>query len=319
MKTAWNIFVKTLRIIERVVIAIAVVMFLSSWCLTLLFGRSVVPKDFQEKTETGGNIEAKYLQNGSHEVSLHEESVLQEFKKFLVYYPSDLEKGDAKYPVLVFCNGSGTPLSKYASVAKHYASWGFIAIGTQENYSWNAFGAEMCVRYLERMNDNQKVGDKDSFLYQKVDFDNVGVVGHSQGGVGAINAITNIDHKETFKTAVALSPTNITLARNLMWNYDPSLVNIPIMLVSGAGGGDDWVVNEEQLQEIYDEIPSEKLKIRRQATIHGEVLYKPTGYATAWFMWKLQGDEEAGKAFAGDDAEIFSNELYQDQERMFSE
>lgn len=37
------------------------------------------------------------------------------------------------------CNGSGTPMSKYSSVAKHFASWGFIVIGTEENYSWNAY------------------------------------------------------------------------------------------------------------------------------------------------------------------------------------
>jgi len=33
---------------------------------------------------------------------------------------------------------------------------------------------------------------------------------------------------------------------------------------------------------------------------------------TAWFMWHLQGDKEAGKAFKGSDAEIQRNSLYQD-------
>ena len=35
---------------------------------------------------------------------------------------------------------------------------------------------------------------------------------------------------------------------------------------------------------------------------------------TAWFMWQLQGDEEAVKAFVEDDAEILTNPLYQDQQ-----
>lgn len=34
---------------------------------------------------------------------------------------------------------------------------------------------------------------------------------------------------------------------------------------------------------------------------------------TAWFIWQLQGDTEAAKAFVGNDAEILSNILYQDQ------
>lgn len=32
-------------------------------------------------------------------------------------------------------------MSKYPAVANHYSSWGFIVIGTEEMYSWNAFGA----------------------------------------------------------------------------------------------------------------------------------------------------------------------------------
>ncbi len=38
------------------------------------------------------------------------------------------------------------------------------------------------------------------------------------------------------------------------------------------------------------------------------------GYMTAWFMWQLQDDEEAAKAFIGDNAELLHNELYQDQQ-----
>lgn len=53
--------------------------------------------------------------------------------------------------------------------------------------------------------------------------------------------------------------------------------------------------------------------LRRKETPHGEMLYSANGYVTAWFMWQLQGDEVAGRAFTGDVAEIMQNELYQDQ------
>ena len=36
---------------------------------------------------------------------------------------------------------------------------------------------------------------------------------------------------------------------------------------------------------------------------------------TAWFMYWLQGDQEAGKAFLGEDAEILSNTCWQDIEK----
>ena len=215
------------------------------------------------------------------------------------------------------CNGSGTPLSKYPAVAKHFASWGFLVIGTEEKYDWNGFSAEMCIRYLELLSENETLGDgdneKENIFFRKIDLENVGIVGHSQGGVGVINAVTAQQHSDIFKTAVSLSPTNKELAHDLLWDYDAAQIDIPVLLIAGAGGGDDWVVTGEQLEEIYDDIPSDKVMLRRKDTVHNEVLYSANGYVTAWFMWQLQGDEEAGKAFAGVNAEILNNSLYQDQ------
>lgn len=303
---------KVLKIIGLILLAIVVIGFL---ILKILANRPAAPADYQQRVQTGGDIEKKYMENGSYEVATHENAVLQEFKKFIVYYPSALETGQDKYPVIVMCNGSGTPVSKYSAVSKHLASWGFIVIGTEENYSWNAFGAEMCLRYLERWNDNEKIEDITSIFYQKIDFDRVGVVGHSQGGVGVINAVTDTGHKDIYKAAVSLSPTNKELAHNLFWDYNATLINIPVMLISGAGGGDDWVVTGGQLQAIYDDIPSSKLMARRRNTAHNEVLYTANGYVTAWFMWLLQGDEYAAGAFTGENPEIMNNSLYQDQKQ----
>ena len=302
---------KVLKTIGIVLLAVIVIGFIA---LKIAGSRPAAPTGYQQTVQTGGKIEAKYLANGSYEVSMREDAVLQEFGKFVTYYPSILETSSEKYPVLVLCNGSGTPVSKYPAVAKHYASWGFIVIGTEENYSWNAFGAEMCLRYLERWNDNEKIEDTISPFYQKVDFDRVGIVGHSQGGVGVINAVTNTEHKSIYKAGVSLSPTSKELAHNLLWDYDAALIDIPILLVSGEGGGDDWVVTGEQLQAIYDDITSDKLMVRRLNTAHNEVLYSADGYVTAWFMWLLQGDTEAAKAFVGDAPEIMENPMYRNQQ-----
>lgn len=177
---------------------------------------------------------------------------MQVFRKYVIYYPSELEISEKQYPAIVICNGSGTPISKYPAVPKHYASWGFIVIGTEEENAWNGFGAEMSIRHLQRLNDNEQIEEgKANIFYQKVDFSNVGIVGHSQGGVGVLNAITAQAHRDVYKAAVSLSPTNKELAHALEWDYDAALVDTPIMLISGAGGGDDWVVTGEQLQAIY--------------------------------------------------------------------
>ena len=294
-------------------ILLAVVLLLLLILSIYLKNKPAAPKDYQVTTEIGAEIEKKYMANGNYEVAKKEQGTLLSFGKFLIFYPKELETSDKKYPVIVIQNGSGTPLSKFTTIAEHYASWGFIVIGTEEMHSWNAFGAEMSLRYLERMNDNQKIEDVESIFYQKVDFDKVGTVGHSQGGVGVITAITDTAHKNIYKTAVSLSPTNKELAHNLFWDYDASKINIPILLVSGEGGGDDFVVTGDQLTAIYNDIQSDKVAMRRKNTVHNEVLYKADGYVTAWFMWQLQGDTEAAKAFLGEQPEISTNPYYTDQ------
>lgn len=301
---------KILKIIGIIVLILIVGI---SILLKFLGSRPVVPANYTQDTETGGPIEAKYMATGSHEVSTYEEPVLQGFSKYTIDYPTELETTDEKYPVIVVCNGSGTPISKYLSVPEHFASWGFIVIGTEEEYDWSGFSAEMCIRHLQKLNDSESIGENKNIFYQKVDFDNVGIVGHSQGGVGVLNAITAQKHADIYKTAVSLSPTNKELAHNLEWDYDAALVDTPILLIAGAGGGDDWVITGKQLQSIYSDIDRNKVMLRRKDTPHNETLYAANGYVTAWFIWHLQDDDEAAKAFAGDNAEIYMNGLYQDQ------
>ena len=301
---------KVLMIISLIVIGLIT---LITVCLAILANKSVVPKDYQTTVSTGGVIEKKYMANGKHEVSVHEQIVLQEFEKILVYYPSDLEQSSKRFPVIVLCNGSGTPLSRYSTLARHFASWGFIVIGTEEKYSWNARGAEICLQYLERLDKNDTIDDTKSLFFHKVDFDHVGIVGHSQGGVGVINAITATEHRLTYKAAVSLSPTNKKLAKDLFWNYDESKIQAPILLLAGEGGGDDWVITSEQLNQIYDGIHCCKLKARRRNTHHGETLYTASGYVVAWFRWLLYGDIKAAEAFTGRNPEILTNDNYAEQ------
>lgn len=278
--------------------------------------KPAVPTDYTQTVETGGEIEAKYIANGAYEVSYFDEAVLQGFRKYVLYYPSELENTEKTWPVVVVANGSGCKASKYPALFEHLASWGFIVIGTEEEYDWNGFASEMCVRHLIRLNEIEIVNDKDNPFRGKIDLDNMGITGHSQGGVGVINAITAQEHKDIFKAAVSLSPTNKELAHNLEWSYDASKIETPILLMSG---GDDYAVNEDQLKEIHNDVLSDKCMAIRVNTEHNPMLYSGDGYVTAWFMYWLQGDEYAGTAFFGENAEIRSNTYWQDTDTFFQE
>ena len=303
---------KALKVIGIVILVIVVIIAVFLFWLT--HRDNSLKENYRDSIQSGGSIEADYLKTGPFATSYYEESTMQNFEKYEISYPTELETSDKKFPVIVVCNGTGWKGSLSKAQHQFYASYGFIVIATEETYSWNAFGAEMCIRHLERLNDYKGDDGQTSVFYQKVDFDRVGIIGHSQGGVGVFNAITITEHKDIYKAAVALSPTNQLIALALEWPYDVSQIHTPIMLISGAGGGDDAVITLEGLTSLYDQIPGEKVMARRVNTDHGTNLTANDGYVMAWFMWKLQGDEEAAKAFVGASPEIMTNSAYQDQQ-----
>ena len=63
-------------IIVLVIIILAAVFFIKA-ALT-----PAVPKDYIETVKTGGEIEAKYLKNGSFEVKYYEQKVDDDFAKY---------------------------------------------------------------------------------------------------------------------------------------------------------------------------------------------------------------------------------------------
>lgn len=276
-----------------------------------------VRDDYNTTVNTGGQIEARYLADGKYEVHYKSRAILQDFEKFEVFYPSAITEGTEKWPVVIFSNGTGVRASSYVPVLAHLASWGFIVIGTEEMNSWSGFSSEMCVRFLKKVNETEVLdGWDDNPFYGHVDMDRIGVSGHSQGGVGVINAATENKNSSLIKTIFAASPASLDLAEGFMWDYDPSLVSCPIFMLSSTGAAyEDLVVSGAQLDEIYDAVPNTvtKVKARRNNAEHGDMLSYSDGYMTAWFMWQLCGDGEAAKAFIGDDAEILCNSLYQDQ------
>lgn len=162
--------------------------------------RQLVSKNYYKEIETGGDIEAKYLGVGPYrDVQLKEIAVMQNFKKYLIYYPTDITRINKKFPLIICSNGTGVPASKCRALLKRMATWGFIVVGTDEEYSWNGFSSEMCLRLMIKLNDAEVVFDWSSNpFYQSVDLENIGLMGHSQGGVGVINAATVANHADFY-------------------------------------------------------------------------------------------------------------------------
>ena len=302
---------KVLKVIVAIVVVIAIAV---AAFLNYLSKRPFVPNNYTETVKTGGEIEAKYLKTGDHEVSYFESAAMMSFEKYEIYYPADIAEMDGTLPVVVYVNGTGTIGSKYPALQKHMASWGFITIATEETNSWYGFSSEMSVRYLEMINEQEKLNDKENPFYHKIDLNNIGITGQSQGGFGVVNAITAHRHADNYKAAVILS-CNAQTNEGLQWEADATLIKVPTLIMGTTGNTDALIANPETLKLLYSQIPDEVDKVLafRNDGDHSESLYYMDGYVTAWFMYYLQGDEEAAKAFTGSDPELMNNSYYQDQ------
>ena len=165
----------------------------------------------------------------------------------------------------------------------------------------------------------------DNLFFGKIDIDNIGIAGFSQGDVGAINAVTAQENGHHYKTIFTGSSANFELSKALGWNYDVSKITIPYFMTAGTlknDTGEDNGIGVAPLSSLilssfienYELINDDVLKIRARAVNadHEDMLVRSDGYLTACMKYHLQGDEEAGKVFLGDSAEILNNANWQD-------
>ncbi len=106
------------------------------------------------------------------------------------------------------------------------------------------------------------------------------------------NTINATEHKDLYKCAVPLSPTEEETAAAIKIPYNPVQTEIPIFMLCGINND---VISPENMTKSYEKVTSQKVMAVRKGATHGDMLYAADGYVTAWFMWQLQDDEEAAR------------------------
>ncbi len=314
------------------IILIALIIIGVGGCSLILNKMNESNKNYYKYATPVGEIETKYTAYGSHKVSSAAFDANNDVcVKYEVWYPSDMNVHKQTYPLVIMANGTGIKASQYTEVFEHLASWGFIVVGNEDENSRTGDSSAASLDYILNLNE-----DENSEFYGKIDTENIGIAGHSQGGVGAINAVTDQDNGDRYKAIFAASITSRYHADELNksksgWSCDTAKLNIPIFMVAGtklmdAGNMDAYstgTLPEGSVQgicplwwmnECYDAIPDSVSKVmaREVDKDHGDMLRSADAYMTAWFMYWLQDDMEAGDIFTGTEAEILHNSNYQD-------
>ncbi len=284
--------------------------------------KSSVKPDYYKDFISTAPLEQKYSQLGPYVVSNKDfPSENTSIQKYRFWYPVELETTDQQYPVIIAVNASGTPAYKYEEWFKRLASWGFVVVGNEDPQTGTGETTSITLDYVIHLSE-------DHILYGKLDVENIGIVGFSQGGAGALAAVTEYENGAVYKAMFTGSAAYPLLAGNMGWRYDVSKVHIPYFMAAGTGKSDDngakdpskefaGVAPLSSLIENYNLISDDNFKIRGRAAgaEHEDMLARSDGYMTAWMLYQLTGDEEAAKVFVGDDAEILNNSNWKDVEK----
>ncbi|WP_246076366.1 acetylxylan esterase [Amycolatopsis cihanbeyliensis] len=215
------------------------------------------------------------------------------------YRPAGLAEQGGKHPVIVWGNGTGATPVAYDGLLRHWASYGFIVAAANTPFANSGQAMLDGARWLVRENDRPG-----SLYYQKVDTGAIGSAGHSQGGAGAINAGTD----PVITTTIALQPGPLA---------DSSALHGPTLFLAGQ---DDKIVKPGTIVLPFYEAAIQVPAV--YAELAGAGHFEPAGNGgrfrgvlTAWFAYRLMGDEQAKVEFTGPSCGLCTDPEWSDVRR----
>jgi hypothetical protein len=244
-------------------------------------------------------IEAHYSSAGPWEISTGTYTDASG-NSYDLFYPTQLGADGFKHPILTWGNGTGGKPSDVKGVLDQLTSWGFVIIASTSG--WTGTGNEMLIGVQDLVSLNS---DPSSMFYNKLNTDEVGAIGASQGAGGTVRA--TVHSGGLIKCAVPISlPAEIWVSQPDTFN--PAQLNVPVLFL---GGSNDWLIAPPwAIWKYYNEVPDATAMLVLNGADHATIAIAPDGYLgyiTAWLMYQLQGDQYARGAFVGDPPEANTN------------
>jgi len=277
-----------------------------------------------------GAIEKKYYAQGpwavTDDLGSQKYCCDSQHHYFDVIYPTNLGANGFSHPILTWGSGTGGTAKGAKYFLDHLASWGFVIIATQDEFTGPGQTILDAANYLVKENNT----DTTSIFYHKLNTAQIGAVGHSQGAGGAANAL--VKSAGTIKTVIPIElPAHMWCTYGTACFDSTKIASGSVFFIDGSA---DLLVSppfqlpgvttQESIAAFYDAVPAgvPKLKGTLICPNHNDISGQPDcsaaaqpcvvgvygylGYPTAWFMDTLQGDTYAHGAFVNGTGEIFS-------------
>lgn len=299
---------------------------LAWWLLASLCGLAFTAQAAEPLAAPAGPVERQYLQTGPWAVVLRANAGCCDSAGFgyAVWAPRELGRGGVLHPVITWGNGTGAPPEAYEHLLRHWASWGFVVVASRQPMAGSGQEMRDALQWLLTQNERPA-----SPFYHRLATDRVASVGHSQGAVGALNALK--DSGGAIRTAIAVAIPAQSFCPAMGWCADPALLaSGSVMYVNGTR---DLNVSPsfqprgaaglQSNQAYYAATPTSRPKAWGSllGVGHSDLMGQPAcngtdpdcltgvwgflGYPTAWLMDQLQGDAAAHAAFTPGSGEFF--------------
>jgi hypothetical protein len=198
-----------------------------------------------------------------------------------LYWPHDLPQG-CKVPLVSFNNGSLMPCAMYSSISQHLASWGFLVAC---HTSGRTGKGDVCIESIEEL--------RRKFPAQYND--RLGIAGHSEGGMGSFSCAVLAEQKWGSEVTIAIASIEPDfIERKPGHKADLGMVKSPAFIMSGS---DDFLVTEKMVQGGFDLLRNETVWLKAMGASHVIFHSWASTSSTAYFRWKLLGDEKAAQYF----------------------
>lgn len=200
----------------------------------------------------------------------------------IIFYPADMSESNATYPVIAWANGTMCAPGLYYELLSQIAAGGYIVVTNTNMMSADGTAQIGSIDYIIAQNTNP-----DSIFYGKVDTENIGVAGHSQGGRSSVNA------------AVADSRIDCVLSiAGSNYKSEAKKLSTPTLFTTGSL--DSIVMPALWVKPAYQACKGTAVYASLKNGVHTSCVLDPdkyADYAIKWFDAFLKDDAAAKKVF----------------------
>lgn len=184
-----------------------------------------------------------------------------------IFHPTTLGANGVKHPVILWGNGTGATPSAYSGLLNHFASYGFVVVAATTTNAGS--GTEISAGLNTILAENSRAGSR---FFGKIATTEIGVSGHSQGAIGAVNVAINDS-----RVSAALPIQGLKLNRGAL--------RIPVFAIAGSS---DFIIRPSSARGIFTGASGPAVF----GVLQGATHFAPIGaapnaeirhYATAWF------------------------------------